>query len=106
MLFITLLQLALTQIVAGLYGAVVVRSLIYFFYFTLSLISRARQAEEAKTFAAAESRSKPAVYVSHSVIYRLWTWVLFTLIQVLFIVAVVTDIIIVITMTTLVSYFY
>ena len=68
----TLLQLALTQVVAGLYGAVVVRSLIYFLYITLFLISR--QAEEAKTFAAAEGRSKPAVYVSRSVIYPLWTW--------------------------------
>jgi hypothetical protein len=67
----TLLQLALTQVVAGLYGAVVVRSLIHFLYPTLFLI--ARQAEQAKTFAAAESRSKPAVYVSRSVIYLLRT---------------------------------
>lgn len=68
----TLFQLALTQIVAGLYGAVVVRSLIHFLYSTLFLI--ARQAEQAKTFAAAEGRSKPAVYVSHSVKYPLRTW--------------------------------
>jgi len=54
--------LALTQIVAGLYGAVV--------------------AEQAKTFAAAEGRSKPSVYV-------------------LFISAAVTDVFIVMAMTTL-----
>ena len=68
----SLLQLALTQIVAGLYGAVVVRSLIHFLYSTLFLM--ARQAEEVKTFAAAEGRSKPAVFVSRSVIYPLLTW--------------------------------
>lgn len=67
----TLLQLALTQIVAGIYGAVVVRSFIHFLYSTLFLI--ARQAEQAKTFAAAEGRSKPAVYVSRSVICPLRT---------------------------------
>ena len=68
----TLIQLALTQVVAGLYGAVVVRNLIHFFYSTLSLI--ARQGIQAKTFFAAEGRSKPAVYVSRSVIYPLRTW--------------------------------
>jgi hypothetical protein len=33
---LTLLQLALTQVAAGLFSAVVVRSLIYFLHFTLS----------------------------------------------------------------------
>jgi hypothetical protein len=67
----TLLQLALTQVAAGLYVAVVVRSLIYFLYFTLFLM--VRQGEQAKTFAAleAEGQSTPDLYVSRPL--RTWS---------------------------------
>jgi uncharacterized protein (DUF58 family) len=62
-------QLALTEIVAGLYGAVVYAA--SSFHLFTPLLTVARQAEQAKTFLKAESRSKVSVYVSRPVIYSL-----------------------------------